>query len=246
MEISKDFLATIVELAKIGGLGIGALIFLFVFILLLRNQPVDAETARLRTKFLYLGVAFAVLAVGVSLLQPGPQPGGAGTLVVTYSPKLGTAGLPTPEMILIDGAAPRTVEADRGLALGGSATLKISADELIAQARKVESAQAIAKTLVAANAVTAAPAVTGPAMPPAETATAAVPGPPSDIGGSVATGPAPATVVVSRSELGRIKALQNSAAVSLSRGDFVAAERTSANLQARLSRVAPGVVAPEN
>jgi len=224
MEISKDFLDTIVELAKIGGLGIGALIFLLVFILLLRNQPVDAETARLRSRFLYLGIAFAVLALGVTLLQPGPKTS-VGTLVVTYSPKLGSAGLPTPDMILIDDATPRAVEADRGLMVGGNATLKISADELIAQARKVESAQAIAKTLVAANAVTAAAPVRVPGATGATTEPAAIP-----------------PVVVSSGELGRIKALQNSAAISLSRGDFVAAERTSVTLQARLSRVAPGVV----
>jgi hypothetical protein len=253
MELSGSFFDTVIKLVQIGGIGIGALIFLFVFLLLLRNQPVDSETAKLRTRYLYLGTAFAVLALGVSLLQPKPAPPGAGHLVVTYSPKLSAAGLPTPEMMLMDGNAPLRVEPDQEVPVSNAATLKISADDLIAQARNLQSAQEAAKVIVAANSVSStapAPGSTGAAPAPAPVQ----PGPAlptTPAGGATATTdpatPTPIAVAppikVSPVEMNQIKNLQSVAAANLAKGDFAAAEQASKSLRIHLERVAPGALA---
>ena len=229
MQLGTDFFDTVVKLVQLGGLGVGALIFLFVFILLFRNQPVDAPTAVLRGRFLYLGTAFAVLALAASLLQlvlvrPAAT---AGSLVVTYSPKLRSAGLPTPDMVLLGSGTPQSVVEDAQIAITSGATLKISADDLIDQARKVKSAQAIAETLVAANTVASAAAPTP--------ATAPTPG----------AVPTAVTPDVSTRDLHQLKQLQTSAATSLARGDFVAAERASSQLRIRIEAVAPGTIAAQ-
>ena len=231
MQLGTDFFDTVVKLVQLGGLGVGALIFLFVFILLFRNQPVDAPTAHLRGRFLYLGTAFAVLALAASLLQvvlvrPAAT---AGSLVVTYSPKLRSAGLPTPDMVLLGSGTPQPVAEDAQIAITSGATLKISADDLIDQARKVKSAQEIAKTLVAANTVTSAPAPT----------------PAPDIAASPSPLPTVAAPDVSIRDLRQLKQLQTSTATSLARGDFVAAERTSRQLRVRIEAVAPGTIAAQ-
>ena len=68
------FFTFVVNLVKLGGLGVGALIFVMVFLILLRNQPADERTAKLRTGFLQWGAVFAILALvassEISVLHP--------------------------------------------------------------------------------------------------------------------------------------------------------------------------------
>lgn len=237
--LTAEFYATLVKFVQAGGIGFGAIVFLLSFILLLREKPIEPERARLQTTFMQWGVGFSIIAIGAGLAQNWLQrpSDGAGHLVVTYSPKLTTAGLPVPDMLLLSNTGSLPVVADSDVSFAGQATLKISADDLIAQARNLQTAKAIVANVAAAASVAAAPSTAaGAPVPPV---VGANPGP--------ATGPAPGlpapVATVSAAESNQLKVLQFQAATSLAKGDFATARIASDRLEARLQRVAPAALA---
>jgi hypothetical protein len=52
-----SFFTTIVDLAKLGNLGVGVAILLMGFMLAFQTKPVDSATAKLRGNFLRFGFA---------------------------------------------------------------------------------------------------------------------------------------------------------------------------------------------
>lgn len=177
MPLSDSLFETVVKLVQLGGLGVGALIFLFVFILLLQGKPVDPASARLRSRFLTIGTIFAVVALGASLLQLliVPDPVGAARMTVTFSPSFATENLPAPAMRLIDAGVPRPISEDSPFDIASTATLKISVDELLKSAKSLQQVKATAQTLLESNkaltSALAAPSVAAAAPSATESAT---------------------------------------------------------------------------
>jgi len=137
-----SFLNFVVELVKLGGLGIGALIFVLVFIILFRNQPADAATARLRSQFLIWGGSFALIALIVStatsLLRPAEAAPAKFRLGITLSPDFSEAKLPNPEFRLMPSGV--KVQEGQPIEIGADSTLDIKVRGI------VSSVQALSKS----------------------------------------------------------------------------------------------------
>src|SRR5688500_8088635 len=99
---------TVIKLVNLGFAGVGVVVLLFVFIILMQGKPADSGTQRLRHRFLTLGMAFAffcgVLSVAAPLLAPRPEvEGEPAEMLLSFSPKFETEGLPAPSITLPDG-----------------------------------------------------------------------------------------------------------------------------------------------
>ena len=166
---------TVVKLVNIGFAGVGIAVLLFVFIILLQGKPADEGTQQLRQRFLSLGMAFAffcgVLSVLAPLLAPKQVIAKPANMLLSFSPRFESEGLPAPDITLPDGQMVppgKTFEARDGQvlvsvddALKNVAALKQSA---LALADTASKAQQQADTATAALAATkdgtaAAPAV---------------------------------------------------------------------------------------
>lgn len=224
MEVSDTFFGTVVKLVQLGGLGVGALIFLFVFILLFRNQPVDAATAALRSRFLTTGVVFAIIALGASLLQLvfTPKVNAASRMMVTFSPSFSSEHLPAPAMLLSDTGAVRQIEADNSFDVAANATLKISVDDLINAARSVQQIKATAQTLLESN----------KALTSALTAPAATPGSGDEVKPGLVAGP---VKLIAPEILVKLNTAQASIARSLRTGDYAGAATASRDYRAAVA-----------
>ena len=139
-----SFFNFVVELVKLGGLGIGALIFVLVFIILFRNQAPDPATAKLRSQFLLLGSSFALVALvastATSLLRPAVAAAAPAKfkLGITLSPDFGEAKLPNPEFRLMPAGVP--VLEGQAVEIGSDSTLDIKVRGI------VSSVQALSKS----------------------------------------------------------------------------------------------------
>jgi len=137
-----SFFNFVVELVKLGGLGIGALIFVLVFIILFRNQPADAATARLRSQFLIWGGSFALIALIVStatsLLRPAAAAPAKFKLGITLSPDFSEAKLPSPQFRLMPSGV--AVQEGQAVEIGSDSTLDIKVKGIVA------SVQALSKS----------------------------------------------------------------------------------------------------
>ena len=103
------FYATVLELARLGSVGVGVVVFLMIFVLLLRGKPVDERTARLQETFLKWGVIFAIVVGVLALIPPLLQkPGGPLAMRLSFSPDFESEKLTPPKVILPngDGAEP--------------------------------------------------------------------------------------------------------------------------------------------
>jgi len=127
----QGFLDFVVNLVKLGGLGIGALIFVLVFLILFRNQPADAQTAKLRVRFLTWGASFAVVALAAStattLLQGRSSAPSTYRLGITLSPSFEEAQLPSPDIVLMP--AGKHLKPDEAVEVTSDATLATRAGE---------------------------------------------------------------------------------------------------------------------
>lgn len=99
---------TVVKLVNVGFAGVGVVVLLFVFIILMQGKPADTGTQQLRHRFLTLGMAFAffcgVLSVVTPLLAPRPDGGGVpADMLLSFSPRFETEGLPAPNITLPNG-----------------------------------------------------------------------------------------------------------------------------------------------
>lgn len=99
---------TVIKLVNVGFAGVGVVVLLFVFIILMHGKPADTGTQRLRHRFLTLGMAFAffcgVLSVVTPLLAPRSEGGGVpADMLLSFSPRFETEGLPAPNITLPNG-----------------------------------------------------------------------------------------------------------------------------------------------
>ncbi|UAJ11423.1 hypothetical protein [Polymorphobacter megasporae] len=228
MDLPASLIDGVAKLAQLGGIGVGMAVFLFAFLLVWRGQPVDPGLAAFRMRALTLGAAFALVALLISLAQftiGQGAPAGPGRMTVTFSPSFATENLPTPAMRLLDASGGAAVVEDTPFDVASGATLKISADNLIEQARSLQQVKATAQNLAASNgqlvaALTAAPV--GAAVQPS----APAPGI-----------PVPASPhLIAPSELLKLRSAQIAITANLQRGNYAAAASTSN----RLSQVVIG------
>ena len=138
----------VLKAVQLGFLGFGALFLVMVFVILFRNQPADPDTAKLRMRFLTLGMAAFVFAGVAQLvtLMIAPKPQGSHQVAISFSPDLKTARLPQPAILVLP---QRTeVQEDQPFTVGQDETISIKVDGVIEQARALVSA---AQTLASAN-----------------------------------------------------------------------------------------------
>jgi hypothetical protein len=218
---NQGFFDFVVNLVKLGGLGLGALIFVLVFIILFRNQPADRDTAKLRGGFLAWGSSFAIVALAAStvtsLAQNRAGPTSTYRLGVTLSPSFEDAQLPSPDLILMP--AGKRIKPDEAVELASDATLAIQVRGIVQSVNALKnSSTEILKTnqtLTAALQKSATEAST----------------PPSSGAPAVAVMAAPISVM----ELKNIQQTQSVIGSSLARGDFRSAATNSAKMRAMTS-----------
>src|SRR5437899_3063238 len=143
------FFTFVVNLVKLGGLGVGALIFVMVFLILFRNQAAAEGTARLRTSFLRWGAVFAILALVASSateLSQSLRPSSKIRLGVTISPDFAEAKLPPPQLILMPSGT--TLQPNTSTEIQGDSTLNIQVRGIV---ESVKGLAQSSQTLLATN-----------------------------------------------------------------------------------------------
>lgn len=95
--------STIVELARIGAVGIGAIVLLLSFILLFRTATIDEAKAKLIHRFMNLGFVFGIGAGILGLVPLFFTTGGPLSLRLAFSPDFASQKLPPPIIRLPDG-----------------------------------------------------------------------------------------------------------------------------------------------
>jgi hypothetical protein len=97
-----SFFTTIVDLAKLGNLGVGVAILLMGFMLAFQTKPVDSATAKLRGNFLRFGFSYAVITALIGL-APLFVHGGPLSERLAFSPDFDSEKLQPPIIRLPDG-----------------------------------------------------------------------------------------------------------------------------------------------
>src|ERR1700752_3544008 len=95
------YFEAVVELVKIGAIGLAAVIFVSVFILLLQTKSVDKETAQLRRSYLRYGVACSLIFAGIAFAENYfAAPPSAHEVRLSFSPNFDIRMLPQPRIVL--------------------------------------------------------------------------------------------------------------------------------------------------
>ena len=129
---NNEFLDFVVNLVKLGGLGVGALIFVLVFIILFKNDQTTPAGSDLRKKYLIFGSLFAVVALlattATDVFVASRKPGSV-KLGVTIAPDFDEARLPPPKLRILP--AGTIVTPDGSVTLTGDSTLTIQIKGLV-------------------------------------------------------------------------------------------------------------------
>ena len=217
-----NFFNFVINLVKLGGLGVGALIFVMAFLILFRNQAASTDMAAFRLSFLRWGFAFAVLALVASSatdLVTALRPSSSVKLGVTISPDFAEAKLPQPEIYLMP--AGTLVKPNTPVDLQGSETLSIQVHGIVAS---VQGLAQSSETLLATNQkLTDAIDKSSQLVQDAAVSGA----PPQAKVEALAQMP-----VLRTDELARIRTAQAQISTGLSTGNFAAAARNSTALHA--------------
>nr|WP_166180898.1 hypothetical protein [Altererythrobacter segetis] len=143
---------TVVELVNVGFAGVGVVVLLFVFIILMQSKPADTGTQHLRQRFLTLGMAFAffcgVLSVAAPLLAPRPISSKPADMLLSFSPRFESEGLPAPNITLPDG---EMIQPGKTFAAQGGQVLVSVDDALKSIATLKQTALTLADTAGAAQ-----------------------------------------------------------------------------------------------
>jgi len=139
---------TIVDLARLGNLGVGLAIILMGFVLAVQAKPVDPSTAKLRGDFLKFGFAYAVITALMTLV-PLVIGGGPVSERLAFSPDFDTEKLPPPVIRLPDGTQqPHDSKFDLHPSTG-TQVVTISMDGTLDQVRNLRQASANLTSTVA-------------------------------------------------------------------------------------------------
>jgi hypothetical protein len=136
--MGESFYTTIVELARIGAVGVGVAVFMMVFFMIVRGKPVDPATARLREKFLGWGVVFAFATGVLALIPPFLQKeGGPMSLRLFFSPDFDREKLTPPRVKLPDGTIAKHDEKFMLRPSGDTHVLTIAMDSTLAEVQNL-------------------------------------------------------------------------------------------------------------
>jgi hypothetical protein len=142
-----SFFTTIVDLAKLGNLGVGVAILLMGFMLAFQTKPVDSATAKLRGNFLKFGFAYAVFTALIGL-APLLVHGGPLSERLAFSPDFDSEKLQPPIIRLPDGTQ---AGHDAKFSLDPSAdtqVVTIAMDATLDQVRNLRQASAVLTSAV--------------------------------------------------------------------------------------------------
>lgn len=102
--MSDKFLSTILELARLGAVGVGAIVLLLAFILMFRIKRIDPEKGKLINRYMTLGFVFALAAGVLGLVPLFVRQGGPIPVRLSFSPNFKTQGLSPPTIEAPDGS----------------------------------------------------------------------------------------------------------------------------------------------
>lgn len=205
---------TVVKLVNVGFAGVGVVVLLFVFIILMQGKPADTGTQHLRQRFLTLGMGFAffcgLLSVAAPLLAPRPVNAKPADMLLSFSPRFESEGLPAPDITLPDG---EMVPPGKTFAAQGGQVLVSVDDALKSVATLKQTALTLAETA-------------GAAQKQADAAVAAL------AEAKDGTAPAPVAAAQEQAEAASQQSQQASAAIStaIRAGDFKVLETQNRTL----------------
>jgi hypothetical protein len=143
-----DLFRTIVDLVKLGNFGVGVAILLLGFVLALQTKPVEPATARLRSNFLWVGFAYAIITLVVGLV-PLFVNGGPVSERLAFSPDFDSEKLQPPVIRLPDGTqATHNAKFDLQPS-AGTQVVTIAMDGTLDQVRNLRQASADLTSTVA-------------------------------------------------------------------------------------------------
>lgn len=137
-----DIFSTLVDLAKLGAIGVGVAIALLVAVLIFRLKSIDEGTAKLLNNFMKWGFGLAAVFAIIGLVPTFFRPAGSVPMRIAFSPDFATQGLSPPRIELPDGT---TVQPGQKFALESSLTpqvLNVVADKTLADVRNLRQATA--------------------------------------------------------------------------------------------------------
>ena len=102
--MDKELLSTVIELARLGAVGIGAIVLLLAFVLLFRATSIDREKAKLINRFMTLGFVFGLGAGVLGLVPLFFNPSGPVPVRLSFSPNFSSEGLSPPKIEAPDGS----------------------------------------------------------------------------------------------------------------------------------------------
>ena len=122
---TNGLFTVVVELVKLGAIGLAGFIFLGILLVLLQGRSADAATARLRQSYLKYGtfcaIAFAVLSLAQGYFSSSHN------VSLTFSPDFDENLLPQPKITLLDKTVrpsePFAVDRDMQIVIGVEAAL---------------------------------------------------------------------------------------------------------------------------
>jgi hypothetical protein len=97
--------STVVDLTKLGFIGVGVSVMLLTFVLLFRNKPSNENTLRFYNNFLVWGFCFAIFCGSISVFSKylDQQKTSRTTITLTFVPDFATQNLPDPRIKLATG-----------------------------------------------------------------------------------------------------------------------------------------------
>ena len=138
---------TIVDLAKLGNLGVGVAILLLGFVLAIQTKPVDPATAKLRTNFLWAGLTYAIVTL-IAGLVPLFISGSPVSERLAFSPDFDSQKLQPPVIRLPDGTQARHNEKFDLQPSAGTQVVTIAMDGTLDEVRNLRQASANLTTAV--------------------------------------------------------------------------------------------------
>jgi len=103
--MNNELLATVLELARLGAVGVGAIVLLLAFFLLWKREAFAPENAKLISRYMTLGFIFAIAAGGLGLvpLFLSSNSGGPVPIRLYFSPNFASQKLRPPIVQAPDG-----------------------------------------------------------------------------------------------------------------------------------------------
>ena len=140
--MSTALLSTVLELARLGAIGIGAIVLLLSFFLLFRKGALEAGKGKLINRFMTLGFVFGIAAGVLGLVPLLMSPHGRVSLRLAFSPDFETENLTAPKIRLPDGTLAKQDERFELGASGGTQVVTIAVDRMIDEVRNLRKASA--------------------------------------------------------------------------------------------------------